>query len=313
MKMTKWALALALPILLSSLGCPKKVQVVKDSPTSGHLVVYTDEAHLELVKQEADAFCRVYENAHIKVVSANTRKSLVFLINDSVRMVIADRLFNPEESKIVKEANLDIQQLCVAHDALAWLVPRGNSLPGIKMQEIEKVLTGRTARWEEIPESGRQGPIDLVLTDRNSGTYELLANRFFSLKQPLAITTTAANHSETIQLVAERPNAIGAVAVAALKASPLGRHLPDSTSGPVKTVGIAGTDSTGKSRTFRPFQAYIYTGQYPMHYAIFATYNPKSLLAAGFASFIASAPGQKIVLNYGLVPATMPIRLVKIN
>jgi phosphate transport system substrate-binding protein len=313
MKMNKLAIALTLPFLLSVLACPKKVKVEKESPTSGHLEVYTDEANVNLVQQEADAFCRVYPNAHIAVIGANSRKSLVFLINDSVRMVIADRPFNPEESKIVKEANLEMQQLRIAHDALAWLVSRGNSLPGITMQTIESVLTGRTSRWEEIPESGLKGPIDLVLTDRNSGIYDRLTNRFFSLKQPLATVTTAANQAETIRLIAERPNAIGAVAVAALKSSPLGRNLPDSTTGPVKTVGIAGTDSTGKTRNFRPYQAYIYTGQYPMNYSLFASFNTKSLLAAGFASFIASAPGQKIVLNYGLVPATMPIRLVKIN
>lgn len=313
-KMNKWYLAVVLPALLLGLhGCPKKADVAKESPTSGHLQVYTDEAHADLVQQEADAFCRVYEKAHITVVRANTRKSLVFLINDSVRMVVADRLFNPEESKVVKEANLDIQQLRIAHDALAWLIPAGNSLPGITMQDLESLLAGRITRWEEIPASGRTGPVECILTDRNSGTYDLLANRFFKLDQPLAIATTAATSSETIQLVADRPNAIGAVAVAALKSSPLGRNLPDSTSGPVKTVGIAATDSTGKSRNFRPYQAYIYTGQYPMHFSLFATFNKKSLLAAGFASFIASAPGQKIVLNYGLVPATMPIRLVQIN
>jgi phosphate transport system substrate-binding protein len=313
MKMNKWCLVAAVPLMVFVFGCPQKAKVEKESPTSGHLEVYTDEAHVNLVQQEADAFCRVYENAHIRVIGANSRKSLVFLINDSVRMVIADRPFNAEESKIVKEANLEFQQLRIAHDALAWLVHRGNSLPGINKQMIESVLTGRTTRWEEIPESGLKGPIDLILTDRNSGTYDRLANRFFSLKHPLATVTTAANQEETIRLIAERPNAIGAVAVAALKSSPLGRNLPDSTTGPVKTVGIAGTDSTGKIRNYRPYQAYIYTGQYPMNYSLFASFNTKSLLAAGFASFIASAPGQKIVLNYGLVPATMPIRLVQIN
>jgi phosphate transport system substrate-binding protein len=36
-------------------------------------------------------------------------------------------------------------------------------------------------------------------------------------------------------------------------------------------------------------------------------------VAAGFLAFVASAPGQKILLNAGLVPATMPVRLVQIT
>lgn len=35
-------------------------------------------------------------------------------------------------------------------------------------------------------------------------------------------------------------------------------------------------------------------------------------LGAGFTAFVASERGQRIVLKFGLVPATMPVRLVEI-
>ena len=37
------------------------------------------------------------------------------------------------------------------------------------------------------------------------------------------------------------------------------------------------------------------------------------LLAAGFAAFVASAPGQKLIVNAGIVPATMPVRGVQLR
>jgi hypothetical protein len=36
-------------------------------------------------------------------------------------------------------------------------------------------------------------------------------------------------------------------------------------------------------------------------------------VSVGFISFVSSAPGQKIVLNNGLVPVTMPVRLVQLT
>jgi len=36
-------------------------------------------------------------------------------------------------------------------------------------------------------------------------------------------------------------------------------------------------------------------------------------LGSGFISFVAGEKGQRIILKSGLVPATMPIRLVKVK
>jgi phosphate transport system substrate-binding protein len=308
----KNSLLLGLVVVMVA-GCARQKSSPIETPTSGNLLVYASDAHLSLVQSEAEVFQRLYTEAHITVVGANTRKSLVFLINDSVRMVISDRRFNPEEHKAIKEANLEINEMRFAEDALAWLVHQRNAMQSISMQTMEKVLTGRITRWQQLAESRLAGPIDLVLTDRNSGAYDLLSRRFFKLETPLAATTFSADQTDVLHTVAKRPLAIGVVSVAGYKADPMGKFLPDSLNGLVHTLGITGTDSTGRSRNYRPYQFHIYHGNYSLHYSLFATYNTKSLLAAGFAAFIASAPGQKIVQNYGLVPATMPIRFAQIN
>ena len=304
-------LLLGLVALLA--GCRIKKSGPEETPTSGTLMLYVTEAHLSLMQAEAEAFQRLYPDAHLTIVAANTRKSLVFLINDSVRMVISDRRFNPEEEKVIQEADLELNTLRFAEDALAWLVPQRNRLQSISLPAMEGLLTGRINQWEQLPDSRLQGPIDLVLTDRNSGVYDLLSRRFFNLSQPLAATTVSADQIDLLQTVAKRPLAIGVASVAGYKADPLGKNLPDSLNGPIHTLGLAGTDSTGRSRNYRPYQRYIYTGEYSLHYSLFAIYNSNSKLAAGFVAFLASAPGQKIVQSYGLVPATMPIRFVKIN
>ena len=72
-------------------------------------------------------------------------------------------------------------------------------------------------------------------------------------------------------------------------------------------------DSLGiRGKYFSPHQAYIYQQYYALTREIFIYSRADSYgVAAGFTSFITSAPGQRIVMSSGLVPATMPVRLVE--
>ena len=56
----------------------------------------------------------------------------------------------------------------------------------------------------------------------------------------------------------------------------------------------------------------IYQQYYPLTRDIYIYTRADNYgVAAGFSAFITSAPGQKIVMSSGLVPATMPVRLVQ--
>jgi phosphate transport system substrate-binding protein len=59
-------------------------------------------------------------------------------------------------------------------------------------------------------------------------------------------------------------------------------------------------------------QASVYNGSYPLVQGIHAyTTSGAYGLPSGFIAFMVSAPGQKIFLNSGLVPATMPVKLIR--
>ena len=66
--------------------------------------------------------------------------------------------------------------------------------------------------------------------------------------------------------------------------------------------------------SYKPYQAYLYYGDYPLARSIYALLNdPRSTLPWGFASFLASDRGQRIILKSGLVPATQPVRVVNVK
>ena len=77
----------------------------------------------------------------------------------------------------------------------------------------------------------------------------------------------------------------------------------------IKVVAI-----TGDSGSYRPYQAYIAQKQYPLlRDVIMVSREARSGLASGFVAYVASDKGQRVVLKLGLVPATMPIRIVEVN
>jgi phosphate transport system substrate-binding protein len=117
------------------------------------------------------------------------------------------------------------------------------------------------------------------------------------------------SQSEVVTHIANHVSAIGLTSMASYGVI---RSTPDTAA--VRILKIEVVDSTNKVQTYYPYQAYIYTEEYPLHLPVYLYFMPdRSELAAGFSAFIASAVGQKIILNYGLVPATMPVRLVQLN
>jgi phosphate transport system substrate-binding protein len=71
---------------------------------------------------------------------------------------------------------------------------------------------------------------------------------------------------------------------------------------------------TDEAPTMKPFQAYVALKQYPLWRNVQITLRePRVGLGTGFASFVASDSGQRIVLKSGLVPATAPVRIVELK
>ena len=66
--------------------------------------------------------------------------------------------------------------------------------------------------------------------------------------------------------------------------------------------------------SYKPYQAYLYYGDYPLARPIYILLNdPRNSLPWGFASFLTSDRGQRIILKSGLVTATQPVRIVDVK
>jgi phosphate transport system substrate-binding protein len=297
-------------LFLSIMGCyrPEEETAIK-----GNLLISVSESLQPLIQKEADEFCQTYAEAHLTIKGATTRESIVYLLNDSLNIIISDRRLNAEEQQVAKNSDINLQEIRIAEDALAVLVNAGNGLENISGTSLKEVLTRKITVWNELPESKQTGPIALAITGRNSGAYELLEN-YFDIKDGISPSKAFTTQDEVMSFVSAHPQAIGFISLACFK-NP--SNQPTATSAEpltVRTLAIAGTDSVGQIENYKLHQANIYYGKYPLHFPVYIyLHRDKSPLANGFTSFITSGRGQQIILAWGLVPATQPVRIIQLN
>ena len=83
----------------------------------------------------------------------------------------------------------------------------------------------------------------------------------------------------------------------------------------VRVVEVAPPDTSAAGGFFyKPYQSNLALQRYPFMRSIYAINTEGRIgLATGFAAFLAGEQGQRIALKSGLLPATMPIRLVRFS
>ena len=277
-----------------------------ETPTKGHGTVVVSESVAPLMTTEKDTFERLYPDAHISLETANAREAVGRLFNDTIKVIVSSRALNAEEREAARKANVQIAEYKIAFDAIAVIINVENPLTQLRTTQLDSILTGTIHSWKEAGGTSK-APIELCYPSRNSGTFETLLERIVkggSLEKPEAVASTS---PEMVKFIESNPNAIGF----------LGLNWLSENKDKVKTLELAdpdAPDSLGRGKYFSPHQAYVFQGYYPLTRQIYF-YSRADIYSVGigFVSFVTSAPGQKIVLNSGLVPATMPVRLVQIT
>jgi phosphate transport system substrate-binding protein len=294
----------ALAVLLAAApGCETERP---ETPTKGHVTVVVSESVAPMMKVEEQVFEQLYPQAHVDIEVASDREAIARLFNDSITVIVSARPLNAEELEVKKRFRLQVHDHLIAIDAVAVIINNENPLRQLRTTALDSILTGKVTRWSELGGKTSGSPIAVVLPDINNAAYEVVGMSVLHGGRYLPSAKVVATSPELIQAVVKDPSAIGIVGMSWLK----------DRAEQVRQVELSdpnAPDSLGtRGKFYAPFQAYVYQRYYPItrNVYIYSTADNYGV-AAGFTSFITSGPGQKIVLNSGLVPATMPVRLVE--
>lgn len=275
-------------------GCAKQTE----SPTSGTLSFVCAESVAPVLQKEAADFMRLYTKAVITLDSTTTREALGKLASGGTRLVVISRALNADEKKSFAAGNVAVDTFALAKDGIAVIVHPESPVRHLNLEQIRDIYSGKIDRWEEV--GGKGGKILPLSLSRNSGTAEV----FF---HEIGIDTT---FSPTLQVV---PASRGMIEKVAADRTAIGFVGMNWLSDRVRALAVARTASDNYIYV-DIHQASVYQGTYPLVQTIYAIQTGGAYgLANGFIAYLTSAPGQKIILNSGLVPITMPVKLIKVD
>ena len=290
-----------------------KMTEFHDEATYGACSVSADESYSLIMDAEKDAFEATYPDAHLKIVYKPEGELVKDLMRpgDSTRFIVISRDLNEEEKKFFDAKNSHPTVLKVAYDAVAIINNKANTNDSLSIEQLRQILAQKITTWKQVDPKAKEEAINVVFDNKQSGNARFIKEKLLNNSDKFPSNCYAVNtNQDVINYVSEHPNAMGVIGVNWIS------DKDDSTSKAImkkiKVVAIS-SDSLPKAY-YKPYQAYIYQKTYPLCREVYIINREGRMgLGTGFAIYIASDKGQRIVLKDGLVPATMPVRLVNIN
>ena len=230
-------------------------------------------------------------------------------------LVFTSRDLTAKERQNLQDRKYLPRTIPIAYDGLALIVNNDNPDTCITVKDFKRILRGEIAEWKDLYPQSRLGSIDVVFDNPLSSTVRwcvdsLLSGQEFKAPNIGAVKTSAA----VIDYVENHKNAIGIIGSNWLN------DKRDTTNVTFKknitVMGVSRLDSATRANSWKPYQYYIYNGNYPLIRTIYALLNePRSGLPSGFAHFCRLPKGQLIIQKSGLLPiqAATNVREIFVN
>lgn len=295
-------------LLFSSCRNPMGVQPLDEAPTRGNIKISVDESFQLLFDTQLYTFQSQYVNAHITPGYKPEVDVLADFMNDTVRTIVLTRDLTNEEKDHLLAQKFVARTTKVAHDALALIVNPSNPDTLLSDSQLADIFNGKITSWKQMNPKSQDKTINVVFDNNKSSNVRYFREKF-KLTGNFPTSCFAVNtNAEVINYVKNNPSSLGIISVNWI--SDTQDSLSEKFLESVKVISV-GTNSL---EYCKPFQGYIAEGSYPFCRDVYMISRETfSGLGTGFASFVAGDQGQRIILKSGLVPATMPVRLIEIK
>jgi phosphate transport system substrate-binding protein len=291
-------LGIALVVLFQA--CKQnKGKVTTDTFMTGKADFLIDESCAPIVDEEVYVFKALYPQAKPRLLYKTENELLRLLLNDSITFAIMTRNLTPAETKIMKDHTLPPEVNRFAIDAVTLIVNKTSNDTLITVSEVKNMLVGKAKTDKDIVFDNPNSSLVRYLKEL-VGSTELKAKNVYALK----------SNKEVIRYVSSHPNAIGITGFAWLNDPD--EDYKDAVE-KVKIVAVKDDNRKDDIGFTKPSQETLALKQYPLTRALYIiNCLGRQGLGTGFASFILSDRGQRIILRSGLLPDSIPGREINI-
>jgi len=284
-----------------------------DTPTSGEALIAADECLEPVIKEEIDVFTLLNVEATIIPVFTSESELFDLLLSDSIRMIVAARDITDAEKQQLKAMKRPPRSQKIAIDGIALIINKENKDSLLSVFDLKKMITGEISDWNAVSSSNtKERPITVVFDQQNSSTLRFMQDSICKGRSIGSHAVAAKSNLEVLTYVATHPNAIGIIGVNWISNPNDPTKLSFDNS--IRVVSLSREVYPTEENSYKPFPAYLATGDYPLTRDIYAIISdPLGGLPSGFMTFITGDSGQRIILKAGLVPATRPTRLINLK
>ncbi|MFN0048442.1 MAG: PstS family phosphate ABC transporter substrate-binding protein [Cytophagales bacterium] len=299
--------------ILFFIGCENDINKKgADTATYGTIRIASDESFQPIVDAELDIFRAFYTHATLNIEYKPEDAAFELLLKDSVRLIFASRTLNDYEKSVFEKVKIIPRINKVAIDGVALVTNNANPDSLLTMNQLKAIFNGMTINWKLINKNNAFGDIKIVFDNGSSSNLRYVVDKFGCDSIARKRFFSANGNEAVVEYVKENKGAIGVIGVNWISDG------DDSTSKSfnksIKVVSIAEKDDAKKSEYYQPYQAYLAQGWYPLSRDLYIISREARVgLGTGFAAFVLSERGQRIVLKSGLVPANVPLRIISLK
>ena len=267
-------------------------------------VLAADESFYPILDEEL----YYYQNQSLDSITPlyiNEQDAVAMLMKLETWLAFTTRDFTPKERQNLIDRKYLPRAIPIAYDGLAIIVNNANPDTCITVKDFARILKGEVSQWKDLYPQSKLGEIDVVFDNPLSSTVRwcvdsILGGQQFSAKNIGAVKSSAA----VVDYVEKHENSLGIIGSNWLN------DKRDTTNVTFKknitVMGVSKMDSAKSYNSWKPYQYYLYNGNYPLIRTIYALLNdPRpNGVPSSFAHFCQLPKGQKIILRSGLLPRT---------
>ncbi|MCG9880693.1 MAG: substrate-binding domain-containing protein [Bacteroidia bacterium] len=284
-----------------------------DTTTSGEITVSCDESLKPIIEAEHMVFEELHPKAKINMVYMSEYDAIQYMLKDSARLAIVTRELNEDELKVLKNQKISKARYHkIGYDAIAFILNTENTDTSFSLAQIKGLLSGEISTWNQVNPASKLGAIQVVFDSPKSGAIRYLEDSVLNGKSVGKNCFALSDNPAVLEYVQKNKNAIGIIGVSWIS------DVDDSQTkfflNNIKVAEVEPVIMRVAGITNKPIQGNIALKQYPYWRNMkVVSREMRSGLGTGFASFMESEPGQKIILKGGLVPQRSSIRTINLN
>jgi len=299
-------------LLMIGIQCANhKASEITETPTRGNIRILADDSFQPIVEAEIGTFTSIYKYAHITPTFLPEKDLVSAFLKDSVKVVVSSWEPSEQQKQVLLGAQTIVRTTAVAYDAIALVLNKENMDSLLTYQNVSDLFKGKLTDWKEINSTSKLGKMVAVFDNEKSANIRYFKEQFDLGAQLPPNFYSVKSNEEVIDYVTKNKSAIGLVSINWIgnKQDSTSRSYSDK----IKIAAIS-NKVLDPGSYFLPVQGSIYDKTYPFTRKVnLVSRESFRGLGSGFISWFAAEQGQRIVLKSGLVPATMPIRLIQLK